>query len=121
MNSFIGARSPNTLLPAFQIVHSFSDFRRLSPAQQFLLIDEHDDSITDGMFTVEAPTQIWTEYPTGRHAKGATLSFADTHVEWHPWRSPNTLVPISRINFRSSFVEDPGNPDILWLFSRSTF
>ena len=64
------------------------------------VIDEHEKSIQQSAFGINAPnrwllfnTTLWTwiSFPATRHNKGATLSFADGHVEtWH-WLEPNTM------------------------------
>jgi prepilin-type processing-associated H-X9-DG protein/prepilin-type N-terminal cleavage/methylation domain-containing protein len=66
----------------------------------FAFIDEHDQSIDDGMILVgnhltpgyDWVPDIWYEFPSGRHNQGCNLSFADGHVEgWH-WKWPKTFL-----------------------------
>jgi len=63
-----------------------------SPAQMCVFIDEHEQSIDDGMFIVDDPvqnsSQIWFDLPTDRHAQGCNLSFVDGHVEHWRWNVP---------------------------------
>jgi prepilin-type N-terminal cleavage/methylation domain-containing protein/prepilin-type processing-associated H-X9-DG protein len=58
----------------------------------FAFIDEHPDSIDDGVFAVlprRALKKEWKELPGDRHTgRGCNLSFLDSHVEpWH-WKAP---------------------------------
>jgi prepilin-type N-terminal cleavage/methylation domain-containing protein/prepilin-type processing-associated H-X9-DG protein len=65
-------------------------FRReqvvFNPSAVFVFIDEDERSIDDGHFLVwPAPDNRWVNMPTDRHRRGATLSFADGHVELWRW------------------------------------
>jgi prepilin-type N-terminal cleavage/methylation domain-containing protein/prepilin-type processing-associated H-X9-DG protein len=56
----------------------------------FAFIDEHPDSIDDGVFAVYArgARMEWKDLPADRHRRGCNLSFVDGHVDsWH-WKAP---------------------------------
>ena len=62
-----------------------------SPAQMCGFIDEHEQSIDDGMMIVDNPdpvlgnpSQIWFDLPADRHGQGCNLTFVDGHAEH--WR-----------------------------------
>ncbi len=59
------------------------------PANIFTFIDEHPDSIDDGMFAHNpgyAPgNERWRNLPASYHNGAAGVSFADGHVEMHTW------------------------------------
>ena len=61
------------------------------PSKTFIFIDEHEQSIDDGIFTM-SPNEVWAELPADRHNQGCNLSFADSHVESHRWQSPKKFV-----------------------------
>ena len=66
----------------------FSDIIKPPPVRAFVFIDEDSGSIEDGNFGVRSyPSDDWGNSPGKRHNNGATLSFADGHVEYWKWRS----------------------------------
>src|SRR5437867_606174 len=48
------------------------------PSRTFIFIDEHEQSIDDGIFTMFS-NQVWAELPADRHNQGCNLSFFDSH------------------------------------------
>jgi len=89
----------------------------------WVFIDEHEDSVDDGQFTVAyfgataATPHYWEELPASRHSGAATLSFADGHVEVKKWLDHRTKKPVERNRFIPVLEE---NPDAAWLQERST-
>jgi hypothetical protein len=63
------------------------------PADIFVFLDEHPDSIDDGYFVNRAYNRQWHDLPASYHDRGACFSFADGHSEVHHWRSPTTAPP----------------------------
>lgn len=63
-----------------------------SPANLFVLIDTHEETIWDSTFGVLALGDFWENYwldvPADRHQQGANLSFADGHAERWKWKAP---------------------------------
>jgi prepilin-type N-terminal cleavage/methylation domain-containing protein/prepilin-type processing-associated H-X9-DG protein len=89
--------------------------------QHFVFIDEHEDSINDGFFHVGVNSQNvlgWIDWPGTRHNRAANLSFADGHVETKKWQDTRTLKPVRRVTL--STEQTPNNPDVTWLWERST-
>jgi prepilin-type N-terminal cleavage/methylation domain-containing protein/prepilin-type processing-associated H-X9-DG protein len=62
----------------------------IEPAETFVFIEEHPDSINDGYFLNKAYAHEWTDLPASYHSGAANLSFADGHAESHRWLSPST-------------------------------
>ena len=92
-----------------------------SPSDRWLLIDEHEDSIHGGMFTialVQWPNTFWDDLPASRHAGSGTLSFADGHVESRRWVDPRTRLPVQGKRFYGLAANN--SKDVLWLWLRST-
>ena len=63
-----------------------------SPSGIFGFIDEHEQSIDDGLITVGNPMNdvpdVWYKLPADRHSRGCNISFLDGRVEhWH-WKWP---------------------------------
>jgi prepilin-type N-terminal cleavage/methylation domain-containing protein/prepilin-type processing-associated H-X9-DG protein len=89
----------------------YTDFINPGPASTFVLIDENQDSIDNGLFSV-APLGEWEwdNLPTDRHSHGCTLSFADGHVEYFKWKTSTV------INFQYYGATIPPNdPDLIRL------
>ena len=71
------------------------------PANIFIFLDEHPDSIDDGYFLDQAPSSYygggldreWIDLPASYHSRGASFSFADGHSELHHWQDPSTTPP----------------------------
>lgn len=63
------------------------------PAQIFVFMEEHADTITDGYFLNKAYPPAWIRLPASRHGGGANISFADGHAELHHWQDAGTQVP----------------------------
>jgi len=80
-----------------------SQIVRPPPTGTFVLIDEHEDSIDDGLWNTDpsalAATGVpvlapgaqteWDNIPADRHNQGASIAFANGHVEHHRWLWPN--------------------------------
>jgi prepilin-type N-terminal cleavage/methylation domain-containing protein/prepilin-type processing-associated H-X9-DG protein len=59
-------------------------------AKIFAFIDEHADSIDDGVFAVNRRVMgmEWKDLPADRHTRGCNLSFLDGNVEHWRWKAP---------------------------------
>jgi prepilin-type N-terminal cleavage/methylation domain-containing protein len=84
-----------------------SDF--VAPAQTWVYIDEHSESINDAGFGHPGPTPPstvrWVDWPAVYHNSAGGLSFADGHSEIHKWKGikygktglpANTVTPAQR-------------------------
>lgn len=86
------------------------------PSELFVLCDEREDSINDGVFMVD-PDTPWqlVDFPGAYHNSAGTFAFADGHVELHRWQDPRTvpmLVPRQLIPLN---LELPGDVDAEWI------
>jgi prepilin-type N-terminal cleavage/methylation domain-containing protein/prepilin-type processing-associated H-X9-DG protein len=72
-----------------------------APARVFVFLDEHQNTINDGVFYVHVPGDVgehvagahWMDLPADRHRQGCNLSFADGHVDHWPWKWPKKWNP----------------------------
>jgi len=105
MNSFLGLRLPELrkelLYGSKQWLLDLSQWLKLNeirrPASIFVTIDEHPDTINDGLFINNPDWRSatrWTDLPASYHAGGAGFSFADGHAEIHKWKSSATKLPV---------------------------
>jgi len=58
------------------------------PSDCFVFIDEHEQTVDDGIFVMGSDMSDWWELPTDRHNRGCNLSFLDGHVEYRRWKFP---------------------------------
>ncbi len=87
MNSLVG--DPGELTNRFNpsYVQYFRDSAFGTPANVFVFLDEHPDTLNDGFFMnrlEEAPR--WGNLPASWHNGSSSLAFADGHTESHRWR-----------------------------------
>jgi hypothetical protein len=96
----------------FQLMTHRSQIRQ--PDQTFVFIEEHPDSINDGLFIVDMSASApIVDYPASYHYSGANLGLADGSVRYRQWINiPATLVP---------FPRPTRGPDVPWLQSISTY
>jgi prepilin-type N-terminal cleavage/methylation domain-containing protein/prepilin-type processing-associated H-X9-DG protein len=91
--------------------HRYSQILTLRPGPSgvFVFIDEHPQSIDDGLWAQwpadpkdalmsgggfgadTSNCQTWAKLPADRHQQGANLSFADGHAVFHRWEAPKVF------------------------------
>jgi prepilin-type processing-associated H-X9-DG protein len=90
----------------------------------WVLIDEREDSINDGLFQTDlkgrgASARI-VDYPASYHGNAAGILFADGHAEIKKWRDPRTTPPLTPGVLIPLNVASPNNPDVAWIQERSS-
>jgi hypothetical protein len=129
MNAFFG---PYSTTPAGsqwgqgrnEHVNSYRQWLKLSlisrPANYWVFIDEHPDSINDGYF-LNNPSTIpgaWGDTPASYHCGSCGISFADGHSELHKWKSATTKFPV-RYGYAPPAFDVSGRDDYRWLMDRT--
>ena len=81
--------------------HKLAQVQHPSPAEALVFVDEHENSIQQGAFGINAPNKYvpyppitlwgWISFPAVRHGGGGTVSFADGHAVLWKWKEANTL------------------------------
>ncbi len=131
MNSYFGPYSPTWKGAGNNHFPDYRQFLKLSavpnPANLFVTVDEHPDSLNDGYFLNNADrlglTQ-WGDLPASFHNGACGFSFADGHSEIHKWRSRVTKLPVrysggfQAFPFASDPVAGPADRD--WITFRSS-
>jgi prepilin-type N-terminal cleavage/methylation domain-containing protein/prepilin-type processing-associated H-X9-DG protein len=128
MNAFVGDLGDlskdglSLLSPEYKQHFKTGDFN--NPANIFVTLDEHPDSINDGMIwnppNVADATE-WSDLPASSHNGACGFAFADGHAEIHRWRDTTTK---SRAITRDGWF--PGLPfrgtkvDYQWVAEHST-
>jgi len=96
-----------------------SDFRMA--AETFVFLDEHPDSINDGLFLVtgaSGDTTTWNDFPASYHSGAANFSFADGHAATHRWQDRYTDHPIENTRDWLPYAAEAPYVDILWVECR---
>ena len=102
---------------AFYHVKKTSDLQFPGPAESWLYVDEHPDSINDaGLF---APyINEWVDLPASYHGGACGVAFADGHSEIHKWREANTRQPVRLLDISRISVK-ANDPDVQWFRQRT--
>jgi prepilin-type N-terminal cleavage/methylation domain-containing protein/prepilin-type processing-associated H-X9-DG protein len=63
------------------------------PAEIFVFVEEHADSINDGYFLNQFYTNVWIDLPSSDHNGAAPFAFADGHAQLQRWMDASTKQP----------------------------
>ena len=128
MNAFVGdlgvlSRDGISLLsPEYKQHFKSGDFD--APANIFVTLDEHPDSINDGMFW--NPPNVtdaseWSDLPASSHNGAGGFAFADGHAEIHMWRDAATKNRgVTRDGWFPGLPFTSGKTDYQWVSDHST-
>jgi prepilin-type processing-associated H-X9-DG protein len=103
MNGFVGGTAEQTVYgyTTYRLYLKETDFVAPGPSKTWIFVDEHPDSINDGLFGMQMPTAAtwpnaaaWDDVPASYHNGACGFSFADGHAEVHKWMDPQTKPPI---------------------------
>jgi prepilin-type N-terminal cleavage/methylation domain-containing protein len=122
-SSFSGYNVINNTWPQYVKMASITQ-----PANIFVFLDEHPNSINDGYFddgtqgTPAVPTP-WSagnsDVPASYHNGACGFSFSDGHSEIHKWQNPGTVQPVVAEPNAPKPTPPLGNPanyvDRIWL------
>jgi prepilin-type processing-associated H-X9-DG protein len=100
--------------PNYFTFRKSAEILRPPPAQAFVFLDEHPDTIDDGYFLVFVDrVALWANSPANYHNGACGFSFADGHAEIKKWRDPDTLA--------AKVPPDPKGPrDVPWTQLRTS-
>jgi prepilin-type N-terminal cleavage/methylation domain-containing protein/prepilin-type processing-associated H-X9-DG protein len=87
------------------------------PAETWVSVDEHPDSMNEGVLFAPRAT-AWIDLPANYHDGGAGVAFADGHAESHRWQSSALRFPVA-FSFPSSTTVPANDPDLQWLRSHT--
>jgi prepilin-type N-terminal cleavage/methylation domain-containing protein/prepilin-type processing-associated H-X9-DG protein len=92
------------------------------PSQSWLFIDEHPDSIDDGILYTDPAsvngTGKITELPGSLHGRASGVTFADGHSEVQKWKEAETTPPVAYIQYRHNITVN-NSRDLAWLAQRT--
>jgi len=118
LNSLVGDPliNPNRFNPSWLQFLKMTQFPR--PANYYVFIEEHPDTINDGYFMNQWDQIKWGNLPASYHSGAANMSWADGHIERHRWLA-NTIRPPIKGGAGGGFVPAPPD-DYLWLRERTS-
>ncbi len=130
MNAFFGPYNPTWTFTANRFFGNYRQFLKLSstpnPANLYVMLDEHPDSINDGFF-LNDPNPLtltkWGDAPSSYHAGAAGISFADGHSEIHKWKSRTAMPPVTTVQGAYNggpLFDATGKKDGEWLGTRTS-
>ena len=117
MNGFVGDYNQTMWtvygLTTYRLFTKSTSFAKPGPSMTWVLMDEHPDSINDGLFGMNMPpaaswpggNNSWDDVPASYHNGAGGLSFVDGHAELHKWRDSQTKPPIRK----NSPAQAPGS------------
>jgi len=134
MNGFFGPNFPGAIDTANTTFPTFTQFFKagsiVNPSGLFVTLDEHPDSINDGLLQIDPNTNAvaWNDLPATYHNGAGGFAFADGHAEIHKFKSyVCTIMPVLCTPFQGGravpFSQDAsgaGVQDAQWTESRAT-
>lgn len=108
--------------PRFRCYNTMADMIAPEPAELFVFVDEHPDSINDGWLIVQPDTPtVWgNDLPASYHNGACGLSFADGHSEIHKWMEATTRAPVEQREHGTFPGTAPVDRDIRWMTNHCT-
>jgi prepilin-type N-terminal cleavage/methylation domain-containing protein/prepilin-type processing-associated H-X9-DG protein len=101
------------------LARRLSDIHVPGPSDVYVFLDEHPDSLDDGIFyTPNRPWGSLIELPGCQHAGACGVGFADGHAEIHKWQGKFAHQPVTYI-YTINIAVTMNDPDMLWLASRT--
>lgn len=112
--------SVNTYLGRAGFAQAYKKYSEIKKAStQFVFLDEHPDSINDGIFSTLAAPDNWNDLPASYHNGACGFTFADGHGEIKKWLDKDTKRPVLRVTYPGLNAPAPNNRDLKWILARS--
>jgi prepilin-type N-terminal cleavage/methylation domain-containing protein len=108
----------------WKIYNKQTDIIAPSPVDAWIFIDEHPDSINDGLFRVNLQgvaadytggTYQWNDYPANNHGGNGVLSFADGHAAARKWTDPAIISNPVKHSKNNTLMASAPYTDLTWL------
>jgi prepilin-type N-terminal cleavage/methylation domain-containing protein/prepilin-type processing-associated H-X9-DG protein len=105
---------------AYKKCKKTSDLTNPNPAETWVYLDEHPDSMNDsGFFSVYwTGSKAWVDVPANYHNGAAGFALADGHSEIHAWKGGLKGSPITTtgLNIRAGALD---NTDFEWMYKHT--
>jgi len=106
----------------YRVYQKVTDCLVPGPANTWVFVEEHADSINDGFFWVNMfNTSAWEDLPASYHGSAGCFSFADGHAESRKWTDSSINGrPVTGQSYgQGSASANPTN-DLFWVQSHTT-
>lgn len=123
MNSHVGWEGPvyrNNPVPGFRVFKRTGDMNFPGPADLFVFMEIHPESICRPFFGLHMTTSSFYHIPASYHGPRSTVSFGDGHVDSHRWSDPRTSNPPKTLDWHGHDYLTPNNQDVVWLQQHAT-
>lgn len=123
MNGAVGIgnkAATDGLLNCEKVFAKTTDVTRPTPANLWVFVDEHPDSINDGAFFNAQRNYEWIDLPSNQHNGACGFAFADGHSEIHRWRSSVLRYQLKFMDLTRQPVSSQ-DPDFLWTIERTSY
>ena len=118
MNIFLGWYSVSQIpRQGYKYFNREEDLNVSDQNRIFAFIDEHEDTIQDGVFEFDMEP-VFISVPGSRHGGGSVVTKTSGTVDFQKWKDSRTKLPVEH-KYVGPF-ESQGNPDIEWLKWHST-
>ena len=123
MNGAVGRGNKlatDDLLNCERVFEKTTDVNRPTPAELWVFVDEHPDSINDGAFFNAQRNLQWIDQPSNQHNGACGFAFADGHSEIHKWRG--SMLP-RKVMFQDLARQGvaASDPDFQWIIARTSY
>lgn len=119
MNYFLGMQEDPFLMRDYRMYQKLWDMNRLSPAQAFLFMEEHPDSINDPAMWHDPGKNSWVDWPGAPHDGGSWVTYVDGHVERRVWTSVTALGAVRFVTSPAAISGASEDRDIQWMSAHS--
>jgi prepilin-type N-terminal cleavage/methylation domain-containing protein len=122
MNSYVATspaniEDPLVISTAYKVYMKASALIADSPANRFIFIDVHPNSICTPGFGIDMSAYEWIHMPSALHGPGV-VTFADAHAELHKWTDPVTLKGAP--SGTPHGISCPNSQDLDWVRTHAT-
>lgn len=118
MNRYLGNAAVNIGDPDGKYFLQEDEFLN-KPDSILLFIDEHEDTIQDGIFEMGLRSPFTYSLPASRHGSGAALTYVAGNIHFKRWQTIGEEFPvIHELRFR---IPVGNNPDFAWIRKRLTY
>lgn len=92
-----------------------------NPANVWLTVDEHPDSINDGFFVCDPNASAWGDAPASYHNGACGFSFVDGHAEIKKWQSGTSKIKVTTTGLQTRPFDAAGRRDLQWYTERTGY
>lgn len=103
----------------YRIFLRMDDFTAPGPADTFVFLDEHPDSINDGFFGIRMAQDTWDDVPASFHNGSCCFSYVDGHSALHKWQDSTTKATVDMV-YPCAVSGKISPNDIKWLQAHTT-